>query len=82
MCFAGTVFTQRFGLFISLLMAFGWYFGTCFLLPLFALIGPKGSVGEVTVCLTKLTSDEDAAPLSRRTGFELQKQAVVISNNV
>ena len=46
------------------------------------LEGHEGSVGEVAVCLTKLASDEDAAPLSRRTGFELQKQAVVISNNV
>jgi len=52
MYFSGTVFTQRFGLFIFLLMVFGWLFGVFFLMPLLALIGPIGMFGEIFPCIT------------------------------
>jgi len=56
MYFAGTLFTQRFGIFICLLMVFGWLFGFAFLLPLLSLIGPRGTVGEVAPCLFDYTA--------------------------
>ena len=51
MNFSGTLFTQRFGIFICLLMIFGWAFGAFFLLPLLSLIGPLGKFGEIAPCL-------------------------------
>ncbi|KAL1515741.1 hypothetical protein AB1Y20_002357 [Prymnesium parvum] len=44
---AGTVFTQKFGIFVCLLMLFGLFLGVAFLLPLLALFGPTGSCGEL-----------------------------------
>jgi len=46
MCFSSTLFTIRFGIFILLLMSFGWVFALFFLLPLLATIGPLGNCGE------------------------------------
>jgi len=44
---AGTVFTIRFGLFITLLMVFGWLYAVFFLVPLLATVGPLGSCGDI-----------------------------------
>mmetsp|Transcript_26478 Transcript_26478/g.67259 ORF Transcript_26478/g.67259 Transcript_26478/m.67259 type:complete len:1192 (+) Transcript_26478:58-3633(+) len=52
MTFAGTLFTIRFGIFILLLMGFGWLFATFFLLPLLAAAGPLGRCGEpLAMCI-------------------------------
>jgi len=58
MIFAGTVFTQKFGIFICLLMVFGWFFGVFFLLPLLCLLGPTGKTGEIAPCLFQYPTDE------------------------
>ena len=39
MCFGGTIFMQRFGVFISLLVILSWTFAFFFLLPLLSLLG-------------------------------------------
>ena len=44
---AGTLFTIRFGIFIVLLMVFGWLYATFFLLPLLAALGPLGACGDL-----------------------------------
>jgi hypothetical protein len=44
---AGTLFTVRFGIFISMLMGFGWLYATFFLIPCLATIGPLGNCGEL-----------------------------------
>ena len=47
MCFSRTIFMLRFGIFIVLLMLFGWLYAFFFLLPLLAAFGPLGNVGEL-----------------------------------
>lgn len=46
MCMSKTIFMLKFGLFILLLMLFGWLYAFFFLLPLLASFGPLGNWGE------------------------------------
>lgn len=53
MCLSKTLFMLRFGLFILLLMFFGWFYAFFFLLPLLAMVGPLGNWGEPPWTWTK-----------------------------
>ena len=44
---SNTLFTIRFGIFILMVMGFGWMFAMFFLVPLLALAGPLGNCGEL-----------------------------------
>ena len=60
----GTLFTIRFGIFILLLMGFGWIFAAFFLLPLLATLGPLGS------CCEPLALWSDAPKMLKSEGME------------